>query len=72
MSIVILKKPMGNLVLIGGKRQLYYFPNTKPNVIKVNVLDEIFAEYEDDPNAIVPYRSTIMTTNEYEHFIEVK
>jgi hypothetical protein len=65
------KKQQSNLVILGEKRELYYFPDTKPNSIKVELIDKIFDEYnEEDENAIVPYQSTIMTTNEYENFIE--
>ena len=64
------KKQQSNLVILGEKRGLYYFPDTKPNSIKVKLIDKIFDEYnEEDENAIVPYQSTIMTTNEYENFI---
>ncbi|MCF6288465.1 MAG: hypothetical protein L3J53_04420 [Proteobacteria bacterium] len=64
-------KQKSNLVILGEKRKLYYFPDTKPNSIKVDLIDKIFDKYnEEDTNAIVPYQSTIMTTNEYENFIE--
>jgi len=65
------KKHKSNLVILGEKRELYYFPNTDPNLIKVDLIDKIFDDYKDeDTNAIVPYQSTIMTTNQYENFIE--
>lgn len=65
------KKQHSNLVILGEKGELYYFPDTEPNSIKVELIDKIFDEYnEEDENAIVPYQSTIMTTNEYENFIE--
>lgn len=60
-----------NLVILGEKRKLYYFPDTKRNSIKANSIDKILEAYDDeDENAIVPYQSTVMTTNEYENFIE--
>jgi hypothetical protein len=65
------KKQQSNLIILGEKRALYYFPDTKPNTIKVELIDKIFEEYDDeDENAIVPYQSTVMTTNEYENFIK--
>ena len=65
------KKQHSNLVILGEKSKLYYFPNTKPNSIKVELIDKIFDENnEEDENAILPYQSTIMTTNVYENFIE--
>jgi hypothetical protein len=60
-----------NLIIIKNEGQLYYFPNTKPNTIKVSMIDMIFEKYDDDdPNSIVPYQSTKMTTYEYENFVE--
>lgn len=64
------KKQQSNLVILGEKKKLYYFPNTEPNAIKVKLLDQLFEQYDDeDPNAIVPYQSITMTTNEYENFL---
>ena len=65
------KKQQSNLVILGEKRELYYFPNTKPNSIKAELIDKIFDEYnEEDENAIVPYQSTNNDNNEYDNFIE--
>lgn len=65
------KKQNSNLIIYGEKRGLYYFPDTKPNSIKVALIDEIFDTYnEEDENSIAPYQSTKMLTNEYENFIE--
>lgn len=65
------KKQQSNLVILGEKKELYYFPDIKPNTIKVELIDKIFDDYNDeDENAIVPYQSTIMKTNQYENFIE--
>lgn len=65
------KNQKSNLIILGEKRELYYFPDTKPNSIKVDLLDKIFANYYDeDSHTIAPYQSTIMTTNEYGNFIE--
>ncbi|MFB1002818.1 MAG: hypothetical protein QMC70_01595 [Bacteroidia bacterium] len=64
------KKQRSNLVILGEKRELYYFSDTKPNSIKVDLIDKIFDEYnEKDENSIVPYQSTTMTINEYENII---
>ncbi len=65
------KKHNSNLVILGEKRELYYFPNTKENSIKINLIDKIVDSYnEDNENSIVPYQSTIMKTNEYKSFIK--
>ena len=65
------KKQQSNLVILGKERKLYYFPETKLNSIKVELIDKIFEEYnEKNENAIAPYQSTTMTTNEYENFIK--
>ncbi len=65
------KKHKSNLVIIHDEAQLYYFPNTQPNEIKVDSLYKLFENYdEEDSNAIVPYQSTTMTTNEYQYFLE--
>lgn len=60
-----------NLIILNEKKALYYFTDVKPNIIKINLLDKIFDEYSElNLNALTPYQSTIMTTNEYENFIE--
>ena len=65
------KNNKSNLVIIHDEAQLYYFPDTKPNEIKVDSLNKLFENYdEEDSNAIVPYQSTTMTTNEYQYFLE--
>jgi len=65
------KKQESNLVILGEKRALYYFPNTKPNSIRVDLIDKILDEYdEENENSIVPYQSTIMIVHEYESFIK--
>ena len=67
------KKQESNLIIIADKRKLYYFSDQKMNTIKVDLIDKIFEEYsEKDIEEIAPYQSTIMTTNEYESFIENK
>ncbi|WP_375558989.1 hypothetical protein ACE193_14755 [Bernardetia sp. OM2101] len=67
------EKDKANLILIGNKQNsnLYYFTNVNPNSIKVNLIDKILSEYdEENLDAIVPYRSSKMLTNEYENFTE--
>lgn len=65
------KKQQSNLVILGKKKKLYYFPDTQPNSIKVANIDTLFKNYnEEDPNAIAPYQSTKMTSNTYEKFIK--
>ena len=67
------KTHRSNLVIIKEEGLLYYFPDTKPNSVKVSLIDEIFKNYdEEDSYTIAPYQSTIMTTNEYENFIKNK
>ncbi len=67
------KKQKSNLVIIGKTGELYYFSDIKPNSIKVDLINKIFDEYdEENENSIVPYQSTIMRTKEYENFIENK
>ncbi|WP_291721806.1 hypothetical protein [Bernardetia sp.] len=65
-------KENSNLVLIGDKQNsaIYYFTDVKANTIKVNLIDKILEEYdEENPNAIIPYRIWRMETNEYENFL---
>jgi len=62
------EKQQSNLVILGEKGELYFFTNAKPNAIKARFIDQLFEEFtEDDQN--IPYQSTIMTTNEYENFL---
>lgn len=65
------KELRSNLVILGDKRQLYYFPNTQINSIKVALIENMLANYnENEAEFSFPYQSTLMTTNEYEHFIK--
>ena len=62
---------MGSEEQDGDKKNsnIYYFVDTEPNSIKVDLIDKILSEYdEENPNSIVPYRSWKMLTNEYENF----
>lgn len=67
------KKQKSNLIIIGEKKELYYFPDTEPNSIKVNLIEKLFKEYDDEnPNFTEPYQSTIMRNNDYGNFIKRK
>ena len=60
-----------NLVLIGNKQNasIYYFTNVEANTIKVNLVEQLLQEYdEQNPNNSFPYQIWKMTTNEYENF----
>lgn len=58
------EKLHSNLVILGDKRELYYFPNTQPKMIQVALIDKLFDNLEPE-SMIVPYRSTAMVANEY-------
>ncbi|MEH0156642.1 hypothetical protein V6R21_21110 [Limibacter armeniacum] len=67
------KETKSNLAIDGNTRQVYYFTDVEPNSTKVDSIDKILERYnEEDPNAIVPYRSTVMTSNEYERFLKTE
>ena len=64
------KNQKSNLIIIGDKRELYYFSDTKPNSIKVDLIEKLFEEYnEEDPKFTEPYQSTTMRNNDYGNFI---
>ena len=64
------KNQKSNLIIIGDKRELYYFSDTKPNSIKVDLIEKLFEEYdEEDPKFTEPYQSTTMRNNDYGDFI---
>ena len=59
----------GNLI-IKKKGKLYYFPNTEPNAIKVDLIDKMLESFNDEnPKFEYPYQSTIMNAFEYDRFI---
>jgi len=65
------KTNLSNLVIIKEENQLYYFPNVKPNTIKVKLIKNIIENYDDeDTNSIVPYQSTDMNRVGYELFMD--
>ena len=63
-----------NLVIIGDDERfeyIYYFTDVKPDSIKANAVNELISNFsEDDADASAPYRSTTMTSKEYERFIK--
>ncbi|WP_324027796.1 hypothetical protein QSV08_07575 [Maribacter sp. BPC-D8] len=64
------KNQKSNLIIIEDKRELYYFSDTKPNSIKVDLIEKLFEEYdEEDPKFTEPYQSTTMRNNDYGDFI---
>ena len=64
------KELQSNLIIIGDKKKLYYFPDARRNSIKVNLIASLFEEYdEENPLFTAPYQSTIMTNNDYGNFI---
>ena len=67
------KKQKSNLIIIADKRKLYYFPDTKPNSIKVNLIDKLFEDYDElHPTFTEPYQSTTMRHSNYGDFIMTK
>jgi len=57
-------------LIIKRNGDLYYYPHLKSNSIKIKTIDEMFENGEFDDAEIAPYQSTVMTSNEYEHFIK--
>jgi len=51
------------------KGRLIYFPHEKGKSISLNELDKMYDRWEFDDAAIVPYLSTVMTTSEYDYFL---
>lgn len=58
-----------NLV-IDNDGGLYYFPHSKISSVKMETIKNMLKNKKFDNDEIVPYRSTVMTTNEYEHFFK--
>lgn len=57
-------------LIIKRNGELYYYPHLKTNSIGIETIEKIFENYEFDDDEIVPYQSTVMTSNEYEYFIK--
>jgi len=66
------KELKSNLIIKAGT-ELYYYPHEKPSSVKAETIDYMFNTYEfEKENVIVPYRSSIMMSNEYEYFLRNK
>ena len=64
------EKIKSNFVILGEKRTVYYFEDVQPNEIKIDLIHKIIeGQDDDDPNAIIPYRSFIMESKSYSDFI---
>ena len=64
------KKQQSNLIIIEDRKKLYYFPDTKPNAIKVDLIEKLFEGYDEiNPKFTEPYQSTTMRNNDYNDFI---
>ena len=57
-------------LIIKRNGELYYYPHMKSSSIGVKTINEMFENGEFDDAEIAPYQSTVMTSNEYEHFIK--
>lgn len=67
------KELKSNLIL-KKSGQLYYYPHQKANSVHTQTIDKMFEKDELDDTEIVPFRSTIMTSQSenYEYFIGKK
>ena len=54
------------------KGRLIYYPHEKEKSISIMELDKMYDNWEFDDAALVPYSSTVMTTMEYELFMDKK
>lgn len=63
------KEEKSNLIIMRNG-DLYYYPHLKSNSIRIKTIDEMFENGEFDDAEIVPYRSKVMTSNEYEYFMK--
>ncbi len=57
-------------LIIKRNGDLYYYPHLKSNSISINTIDKMFENGKFEDAEIAPYQSTVMTSNEYEHFIK--
>lgn len=55
--------------LIIKNKELYYYPHLNANYISVATIEKMFENNEFEDAEIAPYQSTVMISNEYEHFI---
>lgn len=59
-------------LIIKRNGDLYYYPHLKSNSINTETIDEMFETNGFDDADIVPYQSTVMTSNDYQQFIKHK
>ena len=57
-------------LIIKKNGDLYYYPHLQSNSIRVKSIDRKFKNGEFDDAEITPYQSTVMTSSEYEDFLE--
>lgn len=57
-------------LIIKKNGELYYYPHLKTNSINVKTVNKMFENNEFEDAEIAPFQSTVMTSNEYEHFIK--
>lgn len=63
-------KLKSHLLIIRENAQLYYFPDSKRGDITLSNIDNVLSTMDaDDPKALIPYRSTMMETNDYANFL---
>lgn len=66
-------KKKSNLIILGKERELYYFTDVDRNAIRVNLIDKIMNDYDDDdPEDTAPYQSTLMRHKDYMDFMTYK
>ena len=57
-------------LIIKRNGDLYYYPHLKSNSINTETIDAMFETNGFDDADIVPYQSTVMTSNDYQQFIK--
>ncbi len=67
-------KELKSNLIIKQNGQLYYYPHKKNNSVNTKTIDKMFENGGFDEAEIVPFQSTIMTSQskDYEYFIENK
>ncbi|TCI94846.1 hypothetical protein [Tenacibaculum sp. M341] len=66
------KKMNSNLIIYKENKEtkLFYFPDSELNPLKVNMINKVLKDYEEDGlEKNVPYQSTFMLTRDYSNFI---
>jgi len=63
------EKLHSNLIITENPYQLYYFPKSKSQPLKIKQINKLFKDYDDENDEYnIPYRSSIFETNEYDRF----